>query len=284
MRRLGYRAVQTRARIAPAGAPPRVLVNSIPKAGTHLVTGALDHFPDLLFSGVYINPRALKLTSEGDSAERVVSPEIDWDRMYEILKRPKTGQYAISHLGPQPEFIEILGDLGYRIIFVYRDPRDVVVSTAMYGARLPRHPQYRRFTEAHTSDQDRMLAMITGFPPDELGQGMGSLGARLRGFLPWMRAPGTLPCRFEELVGERGGGSARAQLRALRSIGAHIHRPLTEQMAADIARQTWSAKSATFRTGMIGEWRTRFDGRLREAFAREVGDDVLNAYGYEADS
>jgi hypothetical protein len=99
-----------------------------------------------------------------------------------------------------------------------------------------------------------------------------------------MHAPNTLPCRLEDVVGEHGGGSADAQPRVIRQIGGHIQRPLTEQMAADIAGRTWSAKSATFRTGAVGEWRTGFDERLRAAFAREVGDELLAAYGYEPDS
>jgi hypothetical protein len=150
-------------------------------------------------------------------------------------------------------------------------------------SRLGRHRQHRRFTRAYATDEDRMLAMITGFAEDELGPGMLGLGTRLRRFLPWLRASNTLPCRFEDLVGERGGGSQATQVRALREIGGHLRRPLTEEMATEIARRTWSSTTATFRGGARGEWRTHFDQRLRQAFEREVGVELLAEYGYEAD-
>jgi hypothetical protein len=73
--------------------------------------------------------------------------------------------------------------------------------------------------EEYTRDEDRMLAMITGYPADDLGPGRDPLGTRLRAFLPWIHAPNTLSCRFEDLVGKAGGGSADAQLRVLRAIG-----------------------------------------------------------------
>ena len=282
VRDLGYRALRVRARAARAGPPPRILVNSFPKSGTHLVTAALDHFPDLRTAGIHIHQQSFVHGATEESQTRA-QPELDWDKVHTTLKRAKPGQYVTAHFLPHPPLLEILEELGYRTIFVYRDPRDIVVSTVLYIKSLPRHPRHRRFMEVYSSDEDRMLAMITGVPGDEFGPALGALGRRLRKFLPWMHARNTLPCRFEDLVGEPGGGCADAQLRLLLEIGQHIHRPLTDQMASDIARRTWSPKSATFRTGMHGEWRRRFDARLRREFAREVSGELLAAYGYETD-
>ncbi|MGH2950845.1 MAG: hypothetical protein ACRDKX_02225 [Solirubrobacterales bacterium] len=278
---LAYRVFQSRARLAPAGAPPRVLVNSFPKAGTHLVMTALDHYPGMRFSGIFL-PQP-PITNVAVDADTAAAQEREWERVEASLERAKPGQYVTAHFHPAPRFLEILEKLGYRTVFVCRDPRDIVVSTALYFSRLRRHPHHRRFAEGHGSDKERMLAVITGFGGDQTGPAMAGLGPRLQWYLPWMQAPSTLPCRFEDLVGERGGGSSEEQLRALRDIGRHINRPLTDEMAADIARRTWSTKTTTFRGGVGGAWRAHFDDDLRQEFSREVGDELLAAYGYEAD-
>jgi len=268
IRGLGYAAVRARARIARPGAPPRVLVNSFPKSGTHLVTTALEQFPDMRYSGILVLP--------GES------PELDWDELRRLLAGAKHGQYAVGHLWPEPEVLEILEDLGYRVLLPVRDPRDIAISTAMYAARNRRHPHHRRYSERYTTDADRILAAITGFAPDGLGPGAPSMGPPLYTFAPWLHAPATLVCRFEDLVGEPGGGSRAAQIGVIREIGEHIARPVTEQDAERIATRTWSSASTTFRRGAVGEWRTRFDERHRDAFDREVGDVLLVAYGYRS--
>lgn len=282
MRNAAYSALRARARLTPAGPPPRVLVNSIPKAGTHLLTAALEHVPNLRPAWVHV------ATREVAAAEREEQPllldsqdHMDRHRLAEMLRRPKYGQYATAHLFPYPALLDDLDDLRYRVVFMVRDPRDVVVSMTAYRGSLSRHPQRRRYREALRTDEARLLATIEGVPGDEFGPASPSFGRRLSAWAPWLSAPNTLSCRFEDLVGPRGGGSTRAQVDTIRRIGDHIDRPLDEEQATAIVSRTWSPKSPTFRAGKVGGWRAHFSGRVRDAFAREVGDELLRTFGYD---
>jgi hypothetical protein len=254
----------------------------LPKAGTHLATRALDLFPGVRYSGVHLSIGAL---SEDLAAEvepyMLLEATLDWASLRTILAKPKFGQYASGHLGASEQLFEILADLDYKVIAIQRDPRDVVVSASQYIKRLTRHGHHRRFVSQFSDDRERMRAVMTGFERDEFGPGLVPLRVRLEGMRKWLDTPLALCCRFEDLVGERGGGSATVQAAVIEAIGEHLDRPLTQKQIHDIAQRAWSTSSATFRAGEIGQWRERFDPELEEVFGREVGPEFLEIYGYE---
>lgn len=275
-----YRAnmLRLRARLARPSEGPRIFVNSLPKAGTHLLMTALDSFPQVRFSGVHLMKRRL-LLEESDIPER--SSDVDWDLVRRVLDRgAKNGQYVTSHIWGHDELFELLDELGYVSLFVIRDPRDIVISTAAYIARLRRHLHHRRFVDEYQSETERYLALINGYPSAPNGPGRLSLKDKLEGFSPWLTAPGVLCCRFEDLVGERGGGSSEAQLDVVTDVGRHIGRPVTAAEAVRIADSAWSPGAATFRAGLTGEWRRAFDQSILDAFQDSIDPDLLSSYGY----
>ena len=100
--------------------------------------------------------------------------------------------------------------------------------------------------------------------------------------MQWIGRPGVLVCRFEDLVGERGGGSVERQLRGIEMIGEHIGRPLGPGQAEAIVSRTWSQKSSTFRKGVIGDWRNHFTEEHKQAFKEQAGAELVRL-GYEDD-
>lgn len=282
VRSAAYRILRARALLARGGAPPRVLVNTFPKAGSHLLTSALDQFADLRPAWLHLVAPDFMPGDPYPPDDNVSEVEalIDWRRLRVTLQRAKSGQYATSHLLPFPSLYKELDALGYRVVFGFRDPRDIVVSAAAYLSTLPRHPQFRRYTEKLTTPEERMIVTLRGAHTDRWGPGFPSLGGRLWAYVPWLQAEQAVCCRFEDLVGARGGGSDDAQLAAIRSIAEHLNRPLDDEDARRVASKAWSTKTATFRSGQIGGWRTKFTPLVHEAFADEVGDALLLAYGY----
>lgn len=279
LRALGYTAFRARARVARPGATPPVFLNSYPKAGTHLLLAALERFPGLRSAGIHVDHDGFAAGAPS-SRRHGETPDLDWTRVRATLQRVKRGQYMTAHFPAYDELLGILEELDFQVVLVTRDPRDIVVSTAMYVKGLRRHPMYRPFTETYKTDRDRMLAIITGFPTNSVGRGLVSLGQQLEGFSPWLDAPNTWTCRFEDVIGSQGGGCDDVQLRQIYALGEHIGISLTERLAADIARETWSTRTATFRKGGSGEWTEWFDEAMRRAFAVGVSDDLLTAYGY----
>ncbi|HEX4307111.1 MAG TPA: hypothetical protein VHZ54_13830 [Solirubrobacterales bacterium] len=272
-------AIQMRARMTAPGPGPRLFINSVPKAGTHLVMQALESMPGIRSSGVHLQRQRIVL-DDSDLADR--NPNVDWDQVRRLLTTgAKPGQYVTAHTWAQPELLQILDALGYAPIFVVRDPRDVVVSLTDYVNRLRRHPHHHRFTQRLSTDKERYLAVINGFPAEGEDPGSVSLAERLRGHEPWLTAPAVLTCRFETLIGPRGGGTEQGQRAELANLAGHAGVAVSRSELDDLAGRVFSTGSATFSKGVIGQWRTRFDDEVRAKFDAAIGPRLLAVYGYE---
>jgi len=262
--------------------PPRVLSNSTPKTGTHLLSSLLKSFPDMMFSGHHYSLHNFELPGSPPATERGGEWELDWRRLERVLRSINDGQFMTAHFSPLPELKSLLDMLDYRIITMLRDPRDVAVSSAFYISRLERHFLHERFaTELDTMD-DRLMASIRGLPATERYRGLGSIGRRVSRYRQWVGDPKIYVCRFERLVGPRGGGNEEDQRAEIEAIAAHIDRRLPADELEQVARKAWSARSSTFRKGAIGDWRNHYSEEHKRAFKEVCGKQLIEL-GYERD-
>lgn len=254
--------------------PPKVLVNSFPKAGTHLLTAALQKLPRLIHSGHYLQWDSF---IHGTVAKGLV--DLDLSSLARTWERIPNGQMAFAHFPFLQGLDTELEAWGVRTVVMIRDPRDVVVSQTHYVANRPDHPLYARYRADFSSDEARLMASITGFPEKNGNDGLASIGARLEAFEGWLSATGVLVCRFEDLIGPRGGGSHAEQIQAVQDIARHVERPLSYKRAEKLADQIFSPRSATFRTGQIQQWKRVFTENHQRAFA-EIAEGQMNRLGY----
>jgi len=269
VRAVGLPAYRLGARLRP-GPPPRVLANSLPKAGTHLLTQLLAALPDMRFSGEHLT-----------LADARTRHREDWPALRRRLARVRTGQYASAHLPAAPEIVEMAGDLGYRAVFIVRDPRDVVVSDMFYILGFPEHPLHDALHRVPTPEL-RLEAMITGMPGTRAGLPlMEPLADRLDAYLGWLTAPDAVVVHFEDLVGPKGGGDEAAQLAAIDRVARHVDRPLDDAGLRRLADQVWSPRSSTFRKGAIGDWQTHFTDRHRDLVEHAAGAQLARL-GYRS--
>lgn len=272
--------LQTSARLTRNGRGAPIFLNSIPKAGTHLLMQALDEMEGVRTTGVHLI-KADVVRAGTEPVER--SREVDWTKVRRILSRSaRPGQYITAHTWAHPELFDLLDELGYAQLFVIRDPRDIVVSQSTYVKRLGRHPDHKRFASALSDDQQRYRAIIEGYVEDDQGPAGVSLAERLVGFAPWLERQSVLTCRFEDLIGPSGGGSADRQVKTLETVADTIGAPLGEGEANDLSTRVFSTRSATFNKGRIGGWREIFDSETTELFDALVPADLIRRYGYAA--
>jgi sulfotransferase 6B1 len=249
------------------GAPPRVIINSIPKAGTHLAKSAVEKLPDIRFSGIHLDGGRLGLSSDDRATDSL--PE----RFAHAVKRVPNGQFITAHLPYQPALADRMGELGFKMVFVIRDPRDVVVSHAKFVARLERHFLYDHY-RGLPDDETRLLTSIIGVEPTETRRGLLDIGSRLARYTPWRGWDGAFTCRFEDLIGPSGGGSSEVQRELVRTLGLPLARALDEPAGAAIASAIWSPKADTFRKGEIGDWRNHLSVEHLQAFERLAGHET----------
>jgi hypothetical protein len=267
-----YRAYARRVLVGPE---PRVVANSMPKAGTHLLMAVLDGLPQMRFSGLHGD---LSTLGWGERTGADGAVELDWTRVTRTLGRLRTGQYMTAHLPHSDRLAAALAGAGARSLVIVRDPRDVAVSETFYVCALARHPQHRRYTRLATFGE-RLMLTITGAEGDEQGPPVPSIATRIGRYERWLDAPGVLVTRFEQLVGSRGGGSDEAQLAELRRIAEHVRRPLADAELERTARSIWSPTAATFRRSTIGDWRNHFGDEHLAAFERMAGE-AMRRIGY----
>lgn len=268
-----YRGV---ARLSFYGDPPKVLANSMPKSGTHLLVRLLSHVPDMRFTARHINMKNIPGISGLDSEVSTEAAKYD-----DILKLVRNGQFLTGHVPCIPAVHEVLDRMGFKILVILRDPRDVVVSHAHYVLARKDHWIHGRFITAHPDIDSAITACIEGLPADPvLGGGLPDMDTRINDYIGWLDAPGALAIRFEDLVGSAGGGDDGRQLQTIRRVCSHVQRPEDTTSCRRLADAIWTTKAITFRSGKIGDWRRYFSAEHIESFKRVAGRSLVKM-GYE---
>ncbi len=242
---------------------PRIFANSIPKAGTNLIKRTVNLLPCVVPRWTYHLDQRIPGTMKQ-------------------LQYTHKGQAVTAHMGWSADLVALLSSREFRILFILRDPRDVLVSFVDYVTRKdPSHLLHAYFNTL-PSDDERLLASIIGVDGRHLPYGIPllSAGEQLEAYLPWLDEPGCLTFSFEDLVGSAGGGDDANQLRTVAAIVDHLGLKATRKEIDDLAGRVFSRKVRTFRKGRIRDWPNHFTGRHKEAFKENAGDTLIRL-GYE---
>jgi len=242
----------------------RIFANSIPKAGTNLLSRLLRLMPNVIPSWTY----HIDETIPGFSQQ---------------LSTVRKGQVITAHLPWSSSLARQLDQLAFRKILIVRDMRDVAVSGVYYITHMDfAHPLHGYFNTL-SNDDERLMAVIKGV------ESMHYFGGRkpplwkndfYRAFLPWLDDPECLLVRFEDLVGKSGGGDAAVQEATVRKVALHIGANLDPSQLQHICSSLFFNKSRTFRKGQIGDWNSHFNEEHKRVFKEKAGD-ILIRMGYE---
>lgn len=288
LRRAGIWAYSSIVRASVFLPPPRVLLNGPAKSGTHLLSDCLSLMPKMMFSGKHF---AL--------ADFVTYPNNPWDaQFYLSTPRPALdkrglksflsgcpqGMFITMHAKFHPDLWGLVEELQFKHILLLRDPRDIVVSRTFFEMRETWLHHHSYYTKTLKNDEERILATICGFDSGTAtDRPRASIRESFEGYMAYLDDPSTLVCRFEDLVGLRGGGGDDKQLAEIMRIGDFVGRPLSREQAQLIARQMYSPASLTYRKGEIGDWKNHFTETHRRAF-KDVAGDILLRLNYEDNS
>ncbi|KAA9013579.1 sulfotransferase domain-containing protein [Niallia endozanthoxylica] len=245
---------------------PKVLVNSLPKSGTHLLLQIVLGIPGMIITPAWI--------------------EEDKD-----LKMIKLGSVGPAHLDYSEKHVNILKQENIKVIFISRDLRDVVVSLVHFVMlnKWGNHPWTPYLKELKTHDE-RLLTMIQGvkFTQEEQAKyGIPSI-PNIREFsqnkLGWVKEQSVCSITFEELVcnTESQNGSIMKIIEFLWNDLKQLN--LTkEQLLQKIKQNIVPKNSGTFRKGSIGDWKHEFNNGHKTAF-KNIAGDLLIQLGYEKDN
>ena len=277
LRQTAYQAEKAEQRLrfhsipAPKNGWPILLGISFPKSGTHLLDQIL-----LGFSKV--GPFSKRLHSfyaeyEGESG-RKRPPE----QAQAWLNSLAPGDIASAHLFAHPETVTKICSQDFVSYFVFRDPRDVVVSHVFYVTEMEARHVHHEYYASLPDFDSRLRASILGRPDIEVE--FLDIAARFAPYLGWLDHPQILSLHFEDLIHNRQAALTRIMDHLL------IRAPLSadRQAILDALETSINPKrSPTFRSGKTGEWKKYFKEEHKEIF-KDVAGDLLVRLGYEKDN
>ncbi len=247
---------------------PSVLGNAMPKSGSHLIIQVLQGLPRL---GPFVNPGFPPVNRAEDNHK------LSDEAVLANIRRMRPGDIGYGYVSATQPFITALTGPKRATIFVYRDPRDMVVSHIFYATQMhPGHWMRHYYTEKLHTMEERINAAIQGV--EEPGSELTAVRRRYEGYLGWLDQPEVLCLRFEDLILDR-----RATLERL--LGYLEQRGLCLKVPRAQAATTLQAviapkKSGTFRKGQPGNWREHFTEANKALFKEKTGD-LLVRLGYE---
>jgi hypothetical protein len=165
-----------------------------------------------------------------------------------------------------------------KIIFNYRDPRDVLLSMVNFlsdrtGKGFSNYNDFlvfSRILKSKASLEEQLAYALTdpSFPAQ-----------RDLAHMIWLlNHPDVCKTSFEELVGPRGGGTAKAQAGALNRVFEFLG--VTGTGPDDVSGGLFNPDVFSFYRGQIGGWREAFTPEL-ERLAEDRLGDLLRLYGYQ---
>lgn len=243
---------------------PKVLVNSVPKSGTHLLLQIILGIPGMIITPSWI-------TEDKD------------------LEKIKSGSVGPGHFNYSKDFANVLKQENIKVIFISRDLRDIAVSLVHFVMlnKWGHHPWTPYFKNVLKTHDERLLAVINGvqFTPEEQViysiPNIPSIREFTQHKLGWLQAPEICCLTFEELV-QDGESQNQSILKIIDFLWNDLrYLNMTKlELLQKIKQNIIPEKSGTFRKGQIGNWKDEFTETHKEAFKKIAGDLLINL-GYE---
>jgi len=239
----------------------QIVLISIPKCGTHLSIKTISLLSD----------RECISTSLHDKKEK----------LYYLTNLP-ANYFWKSHEKYQGYIADQLLKTKSKIIFIYRDPRDCIISH-IYWNEFGRYEYYPERILEHSPEFDMSTAIFSMIRGDTTYKNSHEINIAnfFKSYLPWSNVPGVLTIQFEDLVGPQGGGSAQKQYECIKKIATHLGCDTNDEMIAYVANNLFG-DTKTFRKGKIGDWKNHFNPEHKQAF-KEIAGQLLIDLGYEKD-
>jgi sulfotransferase family protein len=249
-------------------APP-IFGNAKPKSGSHLLLQVLAGFTRIMPYRYVESDPIRTITKAGRRRE---SAEILAD-----LRAIPQGVIGWGYLEPSVENVSFLCRPGRVNYFIYRDPRDLLVSQVHFATDMYEDHGMHAYYQSLPDFDARLKVAITGLERD--GLKMVSVLQRYEAVLQWLDQKLVMCIRFEDLV-DRRDATLNAMLDEAERTGYRIEPPrarAVEMLVESIRPQS----SRTFRSGRTGGWREHFTEEHKRLFL-DVAGDLLIKLGYES--
>ncbi|GHA00681.1 hypothetical protein GCM10008090_07040 [Arenicella chitinivorans] len=258
----------------------KLFLNSIPKSGTHLLTGITQMLGFRHTGEIIAASTALEAPDSDTSLLVGVSSPAGIDANYfdSIISNIAYGHFHYGHIPYSRLAHEILEQSGISMIMIYRDPRAVALSLVNFVLKLPDHPYHNLFASLE-SREDQLKSVVLGLVP-EYGSGdpvFLPLDKWYDSMMGWIDYPNIHFLDYEDVVGIHGGGDQRKQFDAIQQLSAFLDLGLDSDQIHNVQSNVFDPGSSTFHRGSIDYWKSQMSERLTMFFDSHA-TQALNCY------
>ena len=247
---------------------PLVFGNSKPKSGSHLLLQVLAGMCEVA-PYRYVEAEPVRtITRDGRRKKK--------EEILDELRRVPQGVIGWGYVEASPENIAFLCQPNRVNYFIYRDPRDLLVSQVFFATDMQEEHGMHAFYKSLPDFDERLKVAVTGINRD--GLYMVSVKQRYEGVFQWLEQKHVMCIRFEDLVNKRDG-TLNTMLDEVERTGYKIPTP-REKALAILVHAIQPQKSHTFRSGKTGGWREYFNEEHKKLF-KDVAGDLVVRLGYE---
>ncbi|MDR3646460.1 MAG: sulfotransferase domain-containing protein [Candidatus Babeliales bacterium] len=229
---------------------------SIPKAGTHLLSKCLS-----------------LLTGKG-FVSNLHGVEFNGIINYSKIKELQGSIIFHKHLPHNQSAKEFIKKANLNTFFIIRDPRDQIVSLAYWVYKNP-----ESFEDLYKLNMNDLILNLIE-KNNAKRKAYESINS-YREYVGWINEPGIHLVRFENLIGEKGGGSLDKQIKEIYKILERLGLKSNIGNIKSVANSLWG-EAASFREGKIGSWKSHFTSQHIVVFKQTFGQLLIDL-GYEKD-
>lgn len=196
------------------------------------------------------------------------------------LSYVEPGQYIRGHMPYSKVLSSILCESGFKHIFIIRDPRAVVASLIAFILDTKfegNHHFLQQDLQALPQPQRLRFILEGGYASYAKVNIQPFINFCNEMFL-WKEDPNCLFLKFEDLVGEKGGGDNHKQEQAMNQISSFLS--IDQHYAKDKLSSVYDPNSPTFRVGKIDSWKTAMKTEEIE-YLEEYSHDLCCQMGYK---
>jgi hypothetical protein len=270
--------------------PGKVFFTSIPKCGKNIVLSFFDKLGLVSFSvetndpARYTHAKHLETRiQEGQCDLPHFSLEIVRNALEalepvmaafvkQICSLPEN-VWVNHHFAFDPELHAVLREERIPIVFLYRDPRDCLLSMANFLLLKGEPTDFA--AKLATPDLDAALTLFLAGEGTHL-----PFAVYFDSYQGWREADGVLALRFEDIIGPKGGGREESQIRCLSALADHVGWRGSAHQLASAIMQSFNPQAGTFYKGQVGGWKKSFSPAMRAVFDKDAGH-LLQEWGYE---
>lgn len=242
---------------------PPIVVNSVPKSGTHLLLQIVLSIPGYTtFGGFIATTPSMTMQRRSDAT------------LARMISRLAPAEVCGAHLFHSKAVTRALRERGAILLFISRDPRDVFWSEMQYLLRMNRWHRAGRRARRISDADERFLFFLNG-QGSSVGHGFDwpRFSKRVEPYMNWLTEPDTFCCRYEDFVRKDRLNETLDTLAVfIRSRSALARRYENQEIVGRFLSAIQPDTSHTFRSGVPREWQTRLSSGQIKALEAEVAE------------